>query len=231
MNAAPPTLEPADPGPADPGADPGTDPGTEAARQRTDRHLKMLAELAELSMELARALQERAITQTAEAAAGLPAEPGPDAVLQFTRMARTVRETVALEARLAEPREKRHEKRRAAPAREAPAADERTENRKSQILDGVLRAIIASGGDGPENWVSELKEKLEDDAEDPDQGDVAEVIVQICCDLGIDPDATQARADGTEPSGRWSEAGCRALASLALGLAAQCRPASGPGPP
>ena len=222
MDAAPPTPEP---------ADPGADPGAEAARQRTDRHLKMLAELAELGMELLRAVQERAITQTAEAAAGLPAEPGPDAVLQFTRVARAVRETVALEARLAEGREKRHEKRRAAQAREAAPAEERTENRKTQILDGVLKAIIANGGDGPENWVSELEEKLEDDAEDPDQGDVAEVIVQICRDLGIDPDATQAPADGMETNGRWSEAGCRALASLALGLAAQYRPTSGPGPP
>ena len=90
-------------------------PGTDAA-ERTARHLRMCQELAELGMELARAAAARALRDwatpatpaaspdenpapepTPQAAAAKTLDPG----LLFARLSRAVRQSIALEARIA----------------------------------------------------------------------------------------------------------------------------------
>jgi hypothetical protein len=88
LNAIPPT-------------DPKTDdaPGTDDERKA--RHLRMLRELAELAMELATLAAKHARAKAAEPApAKRPAGTTDPAVL-FTRLSRSVQQSIALEARLA----------------------------------------------------------------------------------------------------------------------------------
>ena len=77
-----------------------TNPPTHNPRPdaRQARHLEMLEELANLAMALTRAAAPKA-----QAHIEHPAE-GPDPVTAFTRLARTVRQTIALEARIANPK-------------------------------------------------------------------------------------------------------------------------------
>ena len=70
------------------------EPALARHRARVERHMADLAELAALGMGLARDQARRA-----EAAV---ADDGPDPGLAFSRLARAVRQTIALEARLSE---------------------------------------------------------------------------------------------------------------------------------
>ncbi len=82
-------------------------PPEEPAAERTARHLAMLRELAEIGMALARALGQQALAALAPPAAETP-EPAPaptppsriDPGLAFARIARVVRQIIALEARI-----------------------------------------------------------------------------------------------------------------------------------
>ena len=68
----------------------------ETADERVARQMGMMAELAEIGMEMARELRDRVV-------AGAPIGPGEsDPMLAYSRLARAIRLTLALEARLAE---------------------------------------------------------------------------------------------------------------------------------
>jgi hypothetical protein len=82
---------------------------------RTEQHLRILAELAEIGMDLARAVRQQALGQAvpqqtedpqAEAPQADAPEPvgGGDLALVFSHIARAVRQTAALEAKIAEGR-------------------------------------------------------------------------------------------------------------------------------
>ncbi len=74
-----------------------------AVVERGERHLRMLAELAEIAMGLARSLGEGARARIAAVNAGeAELAPNEDSGAAFTRMSQTVRRTIDLEARLAE---------------------------------------------------------------------------------------------------------------------------------
>ncbi len=175
------------------------------AQQRTERHLRMLAELGAIGMDLARALHRQAMSEAAEVPAGPPSDATPnrgpqaDPALQFARIARAVRQTVALEARLAEDRDTQQERRQAEQARQAAdAAREAAAWRRKQIKRRILPAIEASK---IEYSLDDLKEQLDDDAEDPEQLPLAEAVARICRALRIDRDPIAARfgLDRTPP--------------------------------
>ncbi len=227
MDFTPPLPQP-DPAPADP------------AQQRTERHLRMLAELGALGMDLARALHRRAMSEAAEVPAGAPSDATPhraapqaDPALQFARIARAVRQTVALEARLAEDRDTQQERRQAEQGRQAAeAAREATAWRRKQIKRRILPAIKASK---IEYSLDDLKEQLDDDAEDPNQLPLADAVARICRALRIDRDPIAARfgldrtqGDDTAGPDESAATGSAAIAGAAIGNAATAPAASRP---
>jgi hypothetical protein len=182
-------------------------PAIPSAADRAARQMTMLRELAELGMELARALGAQALAElspeeTPDAPKVTPADP----VLMFTRVARAVRQTVALEMRIGR-----------ADA-EDQAEDDRALHRYEQIARRVLVHEIAADAvtmhaeDGRrERLLRELDDRL--DAERPDDANysylpVNVLVTRICRDLGVQPDwslwaerAIVADEDGDWPPG------------------------------
>ena len=78
-----------------------------SSTERTERHSSVLRELAEIGMDLARALRTHAVAEPDAARAA-------DVGLVFSRVSRAIRQTVALEARLDADRETRAERAQAA---------------------------------------------------------------------------------------------------------------------
>lgn len=146
-----------------------------------ERHGALLAQLAERGMALACALQERAL------AAETPAEMR-DLALAFHRISRTVRQSLALEAKLARDGDRA--------AREARAEAERTgaaqaERRVAQVRAAVSRGIRdAYYGFDAENLEGELTERLEAEALDDRflDEDLDAQIARLCADLGLAPE-------------------------------------------
>jgi hypothetical protein len=119
-----------------------------APADMAERHGRILTELADLGLELARDLQVRARAASSETAAG-------DLARAFHNVARSVRQTLALEARL--------ERDRKLAAREAAqeAARERidrVQKRRGQVRDAVARLIWTE-------YEGEEAEDLADEAE------------------------------------------------------------------
>ena len=183
--------------------------GCAGGAERTGRHLRMLAELAEIGMDLARhvRLQALGLAEAAESGAevALPeAAPSPvnargglgaDLGLVFSRVARAVRQTVALEARLASDALERVQGRaqREAAAEARLAASERTRvRRQKDRVRGLVEAAIsaeAEGRDG-ENLRLDLDERLEDPDVEAELGwrPIGVIVAAICDDLGIKVD-------------------------------------------
>jgi hypothetical protein len=150
----------------------------ESAEARTARHLRGLAELGEIGMELARLVRRQAVEQAAANPDGAVDE---SLGLVFARIARAVRQTFALEARLADDR------------RMAQAAETRlhVERRKTKVRTAVERVLDAEAGEGDaENLFYDLTERLETDYDDADFADrpIGELVARICRDLGVTPD-------------------------------------------
>lgn len=99
--------------------------------EMADRHSQILTELSQLGLVLARDLQARAMAAQDDATA---AELG----LAFHRISRSVRQTLALEARLERDRVRRHLERRAEAARET---EVRVARRRSEIHSAMEHAI------------------------------------------------------------------------------------------
>ena len=167
---------PRDPDPDAPGACACGAAG-DLARER----LAMLRELAQIGMRLARGVEREA--EAPEACAG-------DLVLKFARIARAVRQTLALEARI--------EGELAAWAREDAAqraarlereTRARLAGRKTAIRCAVEQAIEAEADDHErEGLCDHLEERLQD-REDTDVLDrpVGELVARICRDIGVTP--------------------------------------------
>jgi hypothetical protein len=148
------------------------------ARHLLDRQLQVLGELAEIGLELARAVEAEA--------------KGPDAdvdgaVLAYSRVARAVRQSVMLQSRLI--RELLAEERGEAAGAEA------AHRRKAEVkarMSRILRRAIEAERDDPERierLKAEAAERLEEELfGDLLQRPVAEIIADICGDLGLSPD-------------------------------------------
>jgi hypothetical protein len=101
------------------------------ASDMAERHGRILAELSELGLGLARDLQQRALAaETPEAAADLAAG--------FHRISRSIRQTLALEARLERERRRRAQEDESEALRQRP---QRAEQRAAEVRKAVERLI------------------------------------------------------------------------------------------
>jgi hypothetical protein len=155
---------------------------TPTPADRTERHLAMLARLAEIGMEIA---EEAGRQAPGEAGKGPQAA---DPALSFARTARAVRLTIALEARLAADR---------LATRRPEAA-----RRRDRIHTKVERALEAERDDADE--VETLATAAWEQLTETDDADlldrpIHEVVARICADLGLSP-AWAASAFGTARS-------------------------------
>jgi hypothetical protein len=157
---------------------------------RAERQARALEELAEIGMEMARALKARVLACEDDAAVS-------ELVLAFARVSRAVRLTIALEARLADAQALRAETlaARAAEARAAVARarEERLEQTAGQVQDAVEMAIAAQtaerddGGYESERLSEALSEHLEDrrEIESFAETPVSLSVAKVCRALGV----------------------------------------------
>jgi hypothetical protein len=165
---------------------------SEAATERAARHGRILTELAEIGIDLARALRR----QVLEASAGRSHDNDPG--LAFARVSRAVRQTLALEARLEDEdraRTLQAEAERAArrddEARVRATAQLRDLIHKDEVEEIVARAIEAEGPEcDVEALLADLHERLEDEDDSTAFADhpIGEQVSRICRDLGLTPD-------------------------------------------
>lgn len=157
----------------------------------TCRHGRILAELSELGLALARDFQARALATVDDtAAAGLG--------LAFHRAARSVRQSVALEARLERDRRRDDREAKAFAARDT---QDRVLKRKAQARAAVTRLIWTEAeGEEAEALLEDLEDRLSEVALDDDfsRGPLETDITRLSADLGLcpaDPDAQAADND------------------------------------
>jgi hypothetical protein len=150
------------------------------SEDRAERRFRALQELTEIGMDLAREVRRQVLDPAAEA-------PGADLGLAFSRIARAVRQTVALEAKLDQDRQKSQAE---AASRLAVETRLRGIRRKTKVRDIVERVIETEARESDaERLLDDLDERLED-ADDTDFADrsVGELVAGICRDLGVTPD-------------------------------------------
>ena len=148
------------------------------AAEMTDRHGRILAELSERGLTLARALHERALAAetTAEAC-----ELG----LAFHRISRSLRQTLALEARLERDRRRQDHEDRAEAERQDQA---RVQRRRTQVRLAVERAIWNEAeGEEAERLVDELDDVLEGEvlADGFADAPLDAHIARLCAEFGL----------------------------------------------
>jgi len=151
---------------------------TSEKRERQDR---ILAELSELGLELARDLQACAL-------AADEASAKADLSLAFQRTSRSVRQTLALEAKLERDRQTAEREDREVAKR---AEGFRAARRKAQVRLAVERCVWSEAeGDEAETLIADLDDYLERDAlADAFSGDdpVETHIARVCAELGVTP--------------------------------------------
>jgi hypothetical protein len=177
-----------------------------ASIQRAERHLQLLEELAEIGMDLARALKRR-VEAEAETSADKeqpPPAPTRDPADAFQRLSRAVRLTLALEARMAEAL-------RALIAGEVAAAETRraqagaaqakrraaTERKVRDLVTDVMIAEV-EGDEALEDCHAAMVERLEEDEayEGYEDAPVRETVERLCADLVLTPDWSLWTDDG-----------------------------------
>lgn len=161
------------------------------------RHTRILTELSGLGLTLARDLQARAL-------AAADVKTASDLALAFHRASRSVRQTMALEARLERDRDRQHADARAAAMREA---DVLRKARKARVRVAVERLIWTEAEDDEaERLLEDLDALLDLAALAPDflEGSMETHIARIRHDLGIAaeaPDEQPATASNWRSSG------------------------------
>jgi len=158
----------------------------------TQRHGALLAELAEIGMAMARGLRDE--LEAAEAP-----EAKARAVAAFPKVARAVRQCVALEARLA------RDATRAAVEDEERArrdTEHRVRRRRAKVVVWMQRAICNDGEDVDlaMERMEDLRERLDENLLDADFADrpLGEILVDLCIELGLDPARVMGGPDETE---------------------------------
>jgi len=174
---------------------------------RAERRLRLLEELAEIGMELARALKPGVAGDVAgeEAASGAKSRDPADA---YARLSRAVRLTFALEAKtdqalrdLKSGVAQARESERAQAAERATAADARDRmDRRDRVQDIVMGVAEAESEDAEEcrTLCQALHERLEEDEAYLycEEWPVRVTVERLCKDLGLTPDPS--RWDGEE---------------------------------
>jgi len=159
------------------------------AAERAARDGQLLAELAEIGTDLA-----RMIRQQANAAAWL----GSDGPAMFERVARAVRQTIALRLRLEADALARQLRGAAEPAAREAGASRTRERRKTRVKRLVEAAIEADAGrradpGDSERLLLDLHERLDDPdiAAELANRPIGEIVAGICRDLGITRDCSR----------------------------------------
>jgi hypothetical protein len=161
------------------------------------RQLQALGELAELGLDIARAVARQAASQTPgeafpetlPATTRAPQVVKGDVSLAYARVARAVRLTIALQSRLLQDLQALDEvAERHLHGGRSNAARER-KARIRRILRRVIDAEVGEAADG-DRLAGEVRERLE---HDDIYGDVlarpvGELVAMICRDLGLSPD-------------------------------------------
>jgi hypothetical protein len=164
------------------------------ARALIERQLEVLTRLTDIGMGIAEdaGRRSRALAEGGEADANAP-DPG----LTYSRAARAVRMTIALQSRLLEHLAKLDREGRLDRMTE-------TRKRKNRIERLVDLAIEAEYDDSyeVERLSREARERLDDEDEFGDLLDrpLAEVVAIICRDLGLSPEEGAWGAGGADPS-------------------------------
>jgi phosphate-selective porin len=189
------------------------------AAEKQGRQERILAELSELGLALARDLQARALAASDIAEAS---ELG----LAFQRVSRSVRQTLALEAKLERDRQRadREDRDEAQLARTAYA-----ERRKAQVQIAVKRCVrYEHSGYDAENLLDELNDRLDEDAlHDVFAGDsdIDLHIARMCAELGVpEPGADEASEPSTGAASTASQAPSSGVVPMAEEPEAQAEP-------
>jgi hypothetical protein len=153
----------------------------------------MLRELADIGMEMARALQSEVRARAeAEEEAGEAPKSVAELGLAFSRVSRAVRQTLALEARLEDDRLARE---RAAEAAEDAQSQSNSEmSERAAKVKAKLMQLLHPDRERDHRWDDDWFEDLNDDPDD-ERGEgfvsdrpAADVVAGVCGDLGIEPD-------------------------------------------
>jgi hypothetical protein len=184
--------------PADADLDTAAMVETEAALERGERHLRVLVELTEIAMKLARSLGElaEARIEAVKTADGALA-PGEDPAAAFNKIAQTIRRTLALEAKLAKDVKSGRDGLIAERASRRAERDEAHEAaKKTAVLYGFHDAYVGSSSEAEyEDLIERLMEDTEEYLGDADEfrgwldRPVGETVAKLCATLGLDPDA------------------------------------------
>jgi hypothetical protein len=166
------------------------------ARVVAQRQVEMLGQLAEIGLNLAGALERQVLAEDPAAA-----EPVPrgDVGLTYSRIARAVRMTLALQSKVLEDHIAREQGAEAARQR---AQNDGLEARRTRIGNIVARAMDDETPDGDtaeaeaqfrerfENLAGDIYECLQDEDAYGDilQRPMGEVVALVCKDLGLQPD-------------------------------------------
>jgi len=208
---------------------------------------RVLREMAELDLELMRALTHQA---TARAQAG---EAVADAGLAVSRISRSLRLTLALEERFAKARRARLAEKVAEAAQ--PAAEQTPETQRAPATDrlrGVVRKDLVmqiveeaiddeAKGERAETLLTALAERLERPEDEADFLDrpYGELAARICRELGLSPDWSlwadedwaREEAESREPSGSpYAPPGWRLEPELEVAAGAPGNDGGGQGP-
>jgi len=151
----------------------------------TERHGRILAELAEIGMTIARELQVQVLAAEAP-------EAKAQAAAAFPRVARAVRQSLALEAKLQRDRVRDDREERQAADRELGVLVQR---RKTRVRLHMQRAIAEAFGEADDTGdavamrLEDLRDRLDDDLLEPDfaLAPFHEVIAVLHRALGMDP--------------------------------------------
>ena len=141
--------------------------------ERAEWRARTLRQLVAIGMDMARMLQD----QAREASASDPGVIGHDLSLRFHRISRSIRMSLALDAKLAAGFQDRAKERKVAQLTE----------RKALAKEAVSRQVDRDTPD--RDLHQERSDRIErEDLEDFSDKPVSEIIAIICADLGITPD-------------------------------------------
>jgi hypothetical protein len=176
---------------------------------RAERRLRLLEELSEIGMALARGLRDQAQAEVIDGDAAAPRRRDPaDA---FARLSRAVRLTLALEAKTDQALKDlragvapaREEQRARAAERARLARVEDQDVRRDQVFDLVFDAAKAEIDDNEAfgEVFEALTERLDEDEAYDDllERPLREIVERLCHDLDLTPDWSRWQDDGWAP--------------------------------
>jgi hypothetical protein len=158
------------------------------------RRLVVLQDLTEAGMEIVAALRvEAQALSRGEAEPGAPGARGSsDLALTFSRVARAVRQTLALEARFVREHLTGELRSRTAGPKASPQArmEAERESNLDTIRSVVVEAIEAEGfePEETERLFNDARERLQDNEDELADRPVGAIIAEICGALGFQPD-------------------------------------------